>query len=77
VVYVRSLHLGPEDLFVEAKVVFDPELRAADVAAAIDRMEGAIRERVEPARVVAIEPDTGGHGDPEVPAYERDADQRP
>lgn len=62
VVHVRSLHLGPEDLLVEAKVGLQRDLRYEEVAGVIDEIERDVRSRVPLTRIVAIEPDVpDGH----------------
>ncbi len=74
--YLRTMHLGPEDLLIETKVVMDPDLDARSVALTIDRIEGAIRDAVPPARVISIEPDVPRPEDPDRPDYvEDDADR--
>jgi cation diffusion facilitator family transporter len=57
VIHLRTLHLGPEELLVGAKVEFDPALTFPEVAAAIDATERVLRERVPIAHVVYLEPD--------------------
>ncbi len=71
VVYVRTLHLGPEDLLVEAKAEFRDELHAGQVADAIDEVEAEMRNRLDIVRLVAIEPDRG-EPDTDRPAYQLD-----
>ena len=56
VIHLRTMHLGPEDVLVAAKVEFDASLSFADVAAAIDATEDRIRALLPTARVVYIEP---------------------
>jgi cation diffusion facilitator family transporter len=57
VIHMKTLHLGPEELLVAAKVGVRSTDSAADVAAAIDAAERRVRE-VEPiARVIYLEPD--------------------
>ena len=54
---MRTLHLGPEELLVAAKIAVHASESAADVAAAIDEAERRVRA-VEPlARVIYLEPD--------------------
>jgi len=57
VIHMKTLHLGPDELLVAAKVGVHRTDSAAEVAAAIDAAEARIRE-VEPvARVIYLEPD--------------------
>ncbi len=57
VIHLRTLHLGPEELLVAAKVEVDPEKTAPMLAATIDAAERQVRERVPAARVIYVEPD--------------------
>lgn len=57
VIHMRTLHLGPDELLVAAKVAVDAGDSAASVARAIDLAERAIREAEPIARVVYLEPD--------------------
>jgi cation diffusion facilitator family transporter len=56
-IHMRTLHLGPEDVLVAAKVEFDPALTTAELGHAIDAVETRIRETVPIAKVIYIEPD--------------------
>jgi cation diffusion facilitator family transporter len=56
-IHLRTLHIGPEELLVGAKVELDPGLAFSEVAAAIDATEEILRQRVPIARVVYLEPD--------------------
>ncbi|MEV5975264.1 cation diffusion facilitator family transporter [Streptomyces sp. NPDC051921] len=56
-IHMRTLHLGPEELLVAAKVAVQHDDTAAQVAAAIDSAEARIREAVPIARVIYLEPD--------------------
>jgi cation diffusion facilitator family transporter len=56
-IYLRTQHLGPDELLVAAKVAFAPTLTFDRVAAAIDALEARVRERVPAARPMFIEPD--------------------
>lgn len=69
-VYLRTMHLGPETILIEAKVRFGEELGSRDVALAIDRMERRIRTCVDAARVISIEADVPRSGDPDLPEWE-------
>lgn len=55
-IHLRTQHLGPEELLVGAKIAFDPELNAAELAAAINDVERQVREVVPIARPMYIEP---------------------
>jgi cation diffusion facilitator family transporter len=57
VIHMKTLHLGPEELLVAAKIAVSATDTAADVARAIDRAEVAIREAEPTARAVYLEPD--------------------
>lgn len=57
VIHLRTLHLGPDELLVAAKVEVDPEKTAPMLAATIDAAERQVRERVPAARVIYVEPD--------------------
>ena len=46
VINVRTQHLGPEELLVGAKVEFQPGLSTAEIAAAVDAVEAAVRAAV-------------------------------
>ncbi|TVL88214.1 cation diffusion facilitator family transporter [Streptomyces sp. SAJ15] len=56
-IHMRTLHLGPEELLVAAKIAVPQEETAADVARAIDAAEARIRAAVPIARVIYLEPD--------------------
>ncbi|MEV8319413.1 cation diffusion facilitator family transporter [Streptomyces sp. NPDC059900] len=57
VIHMRTLHLGPEELLVAAKVAVQHDDTAAEVAAAINAAEERIRAAVPIARVIYLEPD--------------------
>jgi cation diffusion facilitator family transporter len=57
VIHMRTLHIGPEELLVGAKIQLADDLDVPRIAAAIDSVEDAIRERVPTARVIYLEPD--------------------
>lgn len=57
VIHMKTLHLGPEELLVAAKVGVARDATAPDIAAAIDGAERRVREAVPIARVIYIEPD--------------------
>jgi cation diffusion facilitator family transporter len=57
VIHLRTLHLGPEELLVAAKIEVGAAESAADVAAAIDAAEARVRAAVPIATVIYLEPD--------------------
>lgn len=57
IIHMRTLHLGPEELLVAAKIAVQHDDTAAEVARAIDAAESRIREAVPIARVIYLEPD--------------------
>ncbi|MFK8911821.1 cation diffusion facilitator family transporter [Streptomyces sp. YS-3] len=57
VIHMRTLHLGPEELLIAAKIAVRHDDTAAEVARAINEAEVRIREAVPIARVIYLEPD--------------------
>ena len=57
VIHLRTMHLGPEELLVAAKIAVPAASSAADVAAAIDAAEARVRDAVPLARLIYLEPD--------------------
>ncbi len=57
IIHLRTMHLGPEDVLVAAKVGVAPEVTALQLAAMIDEAEERIREAVPAARLIYLEPD--------------------
>jgi divalent metal cation (Fe/Co/Zn/Cd) transporter len=56
-IHMKTMHLGPEELLVGAKIAVTASESAAEVAHAIDAAEVAIREAEPTARVIYLEPD--------------------
>ncbi len=56
-IHFRTLHIGPEQILLAAKVGVDGAASAADVAALINRAEDAVRAAVPYVTVSYIEPD--------------------
>ncbi len=56
-IHMRTLHLGPDELLVAAKIAVPAGDSARTVAAAIDGAEARIRAAVPIARVIYLEPD--------------------
>jgi cation diffusion facilitator family transporter len=57
VIHMRTMHLGPEELLVAAKIAVPPGTSAEDVAAAINAAERRVRAAEPVARVIYLEPD--------------------
>jgi cation diffusion facilitator family transporter len=57
VIHMRTLHLGPEELLIAAKVAVQHDDTAVEVARAIDAAEERIRTAEPFARVIYLEPD--------------------
>ncbi|WNI15774.1 cation diffusion facilitator family transporter [Actinacidiphila sp. ITFR-21] len=57
VIHMRTLHLGPEELLVAAKIAVRHDDTAGEVARAIDAAEERIRAAEPFARVIYLEPD--------------------
>ncbi|MER7002433.1 cation diffusion facilitator family transporter [Dactylosporangium sp. NPDC000555] len=57
VIHMRTVHLGPEELLVAAKIAVRHNETADEVARGIDAAEARIRAAVPIARVIYLEPD--------------------
>ena len=57
VIHLRTLHVGPEELLVAAKVEVPAAETAEDVAHAIDAAEDRVRAAVPIATLIYLEPD--------------------
>ena len=57
IIHLKTLHLGPEELLVCAKVGIAHGVSAEQLAEAIDTAEAAVREAEPLAQVVYLEPD--------------------
>ncbi len=57
IIHMKTMHLGPEELLVAAKIAVNHDESAAEVARAIDAAEARIRQAVPIARVIYLEPD--------------------
>lgn len=56
-IHMKTLHIGPDELLVAAKVAFPKATKATEIASAIDQVEAEIRAAVPAARMIYIEPD--------------------
>lgn len=57
VIHLRTMHLGPEELLVAAKLAMPVAAALPEVAKAIDDAETRVRAAVPIARVIYLEPD--------------------
>lgn len=57
VIHLRTVHMGPDDLLVAAKIAIRHAATGAQIAGDIDAAEQAIRAAVPSARYVFLEPD--------------------
>ncbi len=56
-IHLRTLHVGPDELLVAAKIGVDPDSSAQDIVTGIDQAEKLLRAAVPKAKYVFIEPD--------------------
>ncbi len=52
-----TMHLGPDEILLNMEIEFRPHLTAPEIVAAIDRIEGTIRQKYETIKRVYIEAD--------------------
>jgi cation diffusion facilitator family transporter len=57
IIHLRTMHLGPDELLVGAKLAMPAGATLPQVAAAIDDAERRVRAAVPSARVIYLEPD--------------------
>ena len=57
VIHLRTMHLGPDELLVGAKLAMPGASSLREIAAAIDAAEARVRVAVPIARVIYLEPD--------------------
>jgi len=57
VIHMKTLHLGPDELLVAAKIAVRPTDSAAQVARTIDAAEARVRAAEPVARMIYLEPD--------------------
>ena len=84
VIHLRTMHLGPDELLVAAKIAMPRTTSLERVADAIDTAERRVRAAEPMARVVYLEPDLDrspsprrGGPSPEVPEFADPIDQSP
>lgn len=57
VIALRTQHLGPEDVMVNAKLEFDPTMLAPQVAQVVNELEVSLRTAMPEVHTIFIEPD--------------------
>lgn len=57
VIHLKTLHVGPDDILVAAKIAVDKADTAPEIAAAIDAAESRVRDAVPAATYIYLEPD--------------------
>ncbi|MGA7203977.1 MAG: cation diffusion facilitator family transporter [Specibacter sp.] len=57
IIHLKTLHLGPEELLVAAKIAVEEAETGVQIAAAIDAAEKRVRSAVPIAKVIYLEPD--------------------
>jgi cation diffusion facilitator family transporter len=57
IIHLRTLHLGPEELLVVAKIGIGADDEGSDIVATIDDAEARVRTAVPTAKVIYLEPD--------------------
>ncbi|MDT7580962.1 MAG: hypothetical protein QOK35_2226 [Pseudonocardiales bacterium] len=66
VIHLRTVHLGPDELLVAAKIAVSAQADGGDIAGTIDDAEARVREALPSARIIYLEPDiyrpTAGDG---------------
>lgn len=56
-IHLRTLHVGPEDLLVAAKIGIEPNVTAEQIVQGIDEAERILRQAIPSATYVFLEPD--------------------
>ena len=60
---VRTMHVGPNSILASIDVRFRRGLTSAEIEAAVDRVEQAVRARVEHVQYIAVEAESGDAAD--------------
>ena len=68
IIHMKTMHIGPDELLVAAKIAVAPTDSAAEVARVIDAAEMRIREAEPVARMIYLEPDIERETTSEPPA---------
>jgi divalent metal cation (Fe/Co/Zn/Cd) transporter len=64
IIHLRTMHLGPDELLVAAKLAMPAGATMASAAAAIDAAEARVRDAVPSATAIYLEPDIDRAEDP-------------
>ena len=57
VIHLRTMHLGPDEVLVAAKIAIAPTALLTEVATTSDAPEARVRAAEPTARVIYLEPD--------------------
>ena len=57
VIHLKTMHLGPDQLLIGAKIAVAADLTLAEVSATIDAAEAALREQLHIDSLIYLEPD--------------------
>lgn len=57
IIHMKTLHVGPDEILVAAKIAIRHDATAAELAATIEAAEAGIRHAVPAARMIYLEPD--------------------
>ncbi|GAB3644605.1 cation diffusion facilitator family transporter [Glycomyces tarimensis] len=57
IIHLKTLHLGPDELLVAAKIAIDPGASGERIAAEFNDAESRIREALPRAKLIYLEPD--------------------
>ena len=63
-IHMRTLHLGPDQMLVAAKLELEPSLDFRGVARALNEIESAVRARIPSVGIMYLEPDVHDEGRP-------------
>ena len=56
-IHLRTVHLGPDDQLVAAKIAVAEDAEGEDIAATIDDAEARVRRALPSVRIIYLEPD--------------------
>jgi cation diffusion facilitator family transporter len=65
VIHLRTMHLGPDQLLIGAKIAVAADLSLAEVSRTIDAAEAAVRAQVDIDCVIYLEPDVDRAAEPD------------